>query len=175
MPAFTLQAETIEEDISSVVHSVQVNGAVDVQLQANAQNNHFKVSYDGEKNSKVTVVHKNGVLSVQSNGVFHNKPLLELHLTSAPSEFSVEGVSDSDLHIENSQSLSINLSGVSKAKLTGYGDTLTFKLSGTSSIDIVDFSAKEITGSLEGISSVYAKESALLKVEKEGISNVYYK
>jgi hypothetical protein len=174
LPVFSLQAETIENDISSVVNSVQVNGAVDVQLHANAQNNHFKVSYDGEPSSKVTVEHKNGVLSVQSSGVFHNKPLLELHLTTAPSEFSVEGVSDSELQIENAHSLNISLSGVSKAKLTGQGDTLIFKLSGTSSIDIVDYSATEITGSLEGISSVYAKKSAPLKVEKQGISNIYY-
>lgn len=109
LSAFTLQAETIEQDISSAVHSVQVNGAVDVQLQTNAQNNHVKVSYEGEKNSKVTVEHKNGVLSVQSSGVFHNKPLLELNLITVPSEFSVEGVSNSDLHIENAQSLSINI------------------------------------------------------------------
>jgi hypothetical protein len=174
LPVFSLQAETIENDISSAVYSIKVNGAVDVQLQANAQNNHFTVSYDGEPSSKVTEEYKNGVLSIQSSGVFHDKPLLELHLINAPSEFSVDGVSDSDLQIENAHSLNINLSGVSKAKLTGQADALIFKLSGTSSIDIVGFSAKEITGSLDGISSVYAKKSAPLKVEKQGISNIYY-
>lgn len=168
-------AETVEANLLSPIQSVEVNGTIDVELNNNAKTDHFRATYEGEKRSNVTVENKNGILHVQTNGVFHNKPHLKIDLSNEPLAYSANGVGESVLSINSERAFNVNLSGVNKAKVIGQSRKIVFKLSGTSSIDLTDYSAKEFEGYLDGVSSVYIKENAPLTIQKNGIGKVYYK
>jgi hypothetical protein len=170
---FNLYAETIEGEISSPINSVKINGVIDVQLHTNSEKNYFKISYDSDKNSKVTLNNKEDVLYVQSDGKFHNKPSIEINLINLL-EYTTNGINNSVLYINSDKSLIIDLNGVNQAKIIGYSASLIFRLSGTSNINIIDYSATEIAGYLKGISSIYANKLTPLKITKQGISKIYY-
>lgn len=171
----SVYSTSLEATIAPEIQKVQVNGAIDVELNSHASSNDYKVTYEGEKESIVTVENKNGILFVQSNGVFHEKPRLKINMVDAPLEYSASGIGESILHIHSENDFNIALNGVSKAKLIGQSDSIHFKLQGTSSIDLLNYSAKDFKGEMEGISSVYIKEKAPLTIQKSGISKVYYK
>jgi len=170
-----VNAETLENNIPSSVRDIKINGTVDVELNTNTKTNHFKVAYEGEKNSTVTVENKNGILYVQSNGVFSSKPHLKIDLVNSPLEYSANGVGESVLYINSETNFNITLNGVNKAKLIGKSDSIHFTLQGTSTIDVADYSANAFQGDLNGISSVYIKETAPFTFQKSGISNIHYK
>ena len=165
----------LEETINPAIQKVQINGTMDVELNSYANINNYKVTYEGEKNSTVTVENKNGILYVQSNGVFSSKPHLKIDLVNSPLEYSANGVGESVLYINSETNFNITLNGVNKAKLIGKSDSIHFTLQGTSTIDVVDYSAKAFQGDLNGISSVYIKETAPFTFQKSGISNIHYK
>ena len=171
----TAHSTALEETINPAIQKVQINGTMDVELNSHANSNNYKVIYEGEKESIVTVENKNGWLVVKSNGVFHEKPRLKINMVDAPLEYSASGIGESILNINSNNDFHIMLNGVNKAKLIGQSDNIHFKLQGTSSIDLLNYSAKDFKGEIEGVSSLYIKEKAHLTIQKTGISKVYYK
>lgn len=166
-------AKTIDMDITSPIQRIEVNGAMDIELTANVTRNHIQVIYD-DKNGQVVVDDKNGLLTIRSEGVFNSKPSAKINLIDAPLYYATSGIVQSILHFESENDVNIDIDGVSKAKIKGRSANIFFKLSGTSSLDLIEYTANSFKGYLSGISSLYINKDSPLIVEKQGISKIIY-